>query len=63
MTSKSLEHARTTELLVAGHRLMDAVFGGSYYATVSMIEAAHAYKAAEDALVATRYPVKKRGKR
>ena len=43
---RSLEHARTCELLVAGHRLMEAAEDVATFA--------RAYRAAEDALVAVR---------
>jgi hypothetical protein len=43
---RSLEHARVAELLVAGHRLMEAAEDVATFA--------RAYRAAEDALVAVR---------
>jgi hypothetical protein len=54
---KSLKQARTAELLVAGHRLMEAAQfantrGYGYHARSALCVAAYDYKTAEDDLVA-----------
>ena len=65
--SKPQEAARTCELLVAGHRLAEAVADASatnwdFERRIRLCEAAYDYRAAEDALVATRAKAGRRRK-